>query len=68
MNYVIRCDNCRQQSIIEISEACRDGGDLLEEAVCPVCGAEGKDLRLISPVEDLLPSLEQIAKALSLGK
>jgi len=66
-NYVIRCENCRQQSILELQEECQEDGNLLAEGICSICGAEGKDLTLIDKVENLLPPLELIARAMSMG-
>ncbi len=67
IKHVIRCENCRQQSIVDLPESCQMGGNILEEALCPICGAEGKDLASLGTVADLLPPLEQIARAMALG-
>ena len=66
-NYVIRCENCRQQSILELPEECQEGGNLLADGICSICGAEGRDLTLIDKVENLLPPLELIARAMPMG-
>jgi len=65
--YVIRCVNCRQQSIMDLQEECQMGGNLLEDAICPICGAEGSDLTLVDKVENMLPPLEQITRAMAIG-
>jgi len=67
VKHVIRCENCRQQSILDLPEESQVGGNILEDALCPICGAEGKDLASLGTVADLLPPLEQIARALALS-
>ena len=67
VKHVIRCENCRQQSILDLPEESQTGGNILEDALCPICGAEGKDLASLGTVADLLPPLEQIARALALS-
>jgi len=64
VNYVIRCLNCKQQSILELPQTLPD--NLGPETLCPICGAGGKDLEVVDSVENMLPSLEAISQAMAL--
>ncbi len=60
MNYIVSCECCGHQSIIEAA-----GPEEIGIASCPICRTE-KALILVASVEEILPSSEEIAKALSL--
>ncbi len=60
MKYIVKCSCCGNQSIIEKSSP-----EAICRAACPVCQAE-RTLLLLNDVDEMLPSPEEIAEALSL--
>ena len=60
MNYIVKCTSCRQKGIVELKE-----GEKMEGKECPVCNRK-EYLEIEIKVEDALPDLELITKALSL--
>lgn len=60
MNYIVSCNCCGHQTIIEVASP-----EEIGLAECPICQTE-KALILVSSVEEMLPSSDEITEALSL--
>lgn len=59
MHYVVSCNRCKNQGLIEIEE-----GDRLH---CPFCPAQADQVEVIAPVSEVMPSPDEIAEAFNLS-
>ena len=61
MKYIVRCSKCNQKAIVDIKE-----NETIEEKECPICKAEGENLEIETSVQEALPSLDLIQKAMGM--
>ena len=61
MKYIVKCTKCKQKAIVDIKE-----DETLEEKSCPICEAKGKNLEVETSVQEALPSVDLIQKAMGM--
>ena len=61
MKYIVKCSECNQKTIVDIKE-----NETIEEKECPICKAEGENLEIETSVQEALPSVDLIQKAMGM--
>jgi uncharacterized protein (UPF0212 family) len=58
LNYVVRCSQCKNGSIVDICEG---------DEVCPICSAGNEKLFIVAELGKAMPSVDVIAEGMNLN-